>query len=64
MVHQAPGTLPDAFREVWSCGELEDLSCKEIALVVGIPIGTVMPRLSRARGLLAQAILRRGQKAT
>ncbi len=63
LVHQALRTLPDEFREVLVLRELEDLSYKDIALVVGIPIGTVMSRLSRARGLLAQAILRTSRKA-
>ena len=64
LIRQALGTLPDEFREVLVLRELEDLSYKDIALVVGIPIGTVMSRLSRARGLLAQAILRKSRKAT
>ncbi len=63
LVHQALGTLPDEFREVLVLRELEDLSYKELALVLGIPIGTVMSRLSRARGLLARAILRTNTKA-
>ena len=62
-MHQALGTLPDEFREVLVLRELEDLSYKELALVLGIPIGTVMSRLSRARGLLARAILRTNTKA-
>jgi RNA polymerase sigma-70 factor (ECF subfamily) len=46
--------LPAQFREVVVLRELEDLSYKEIATVTGMPIGTVMSRLSRARQLLLQ----------
>jgi RNA polymerase sigma-70 factor (ECF subfamily) len=41
--------LPADFREVIVLRELEGLAYKEIAAVVGIPIGTVMSRLARAR---------------
>jgi RNA polymerase sigma-70 factor (ECF subfamily) len=41
--------LPDRLREVLVLRELEGLSYKEIADVVGIPMGTVMSTLSRAR---------------
>lgn len=37
------------FREVFVMRELEQLSYKEIAAVMGIPMGTVMSRLGRAR---------------
>lgn len=48
-VHQAVEELPVEFREVIVLRELEGLSYKEIAAIVGIPIGTVMSRLARAR---------------
>jgi len=48
-VQQAVQELPADFREVIVLRELEGLSYKEIAAVAGIPIGTVMSRLSRAR---------------
>lgn len=52
-VNQALARLPAAFREVIVLKEIEELSYKEIALIAGIPIGTVMSRLSRGRKLLA-----------
>ncbi|HEU4618059.1 MAG TPA: sigma-70 family RNA polymerase sigma factor [Gammaproteobacteria bacterium] len=54
LVNDALARLPDEFREVVVLRELEDLSYKEIASVAGIPIGTVMSRLARARKLLAE----------
>ena len=41
--------LPPRYREVLLLREVEDLAYKEIADVIGVPMGTVMSRLSRAR---------------
>jgi RNA polymerase sigma-70 factor (ECF subfamily) len=47
--------LPAEFREVLILREIEDLSYKDIAAVTGIPTGTVMSRLARARLALRKA---------
>lgn len=44
--------LPLEFREVLVLRELDDMSYKEIATVLAIPVGTVMSRLARGRRLL------------
>jgi len=49
LVNQAIEKLPIEFREVVVLRELEELSYKEIAVVLGVPVGTVMSRLARAR---------------
>src|SRR5512140_3026433 len=41
--------LPVEYRELIVLRELEGMSYKEIALIAGVPIGTVMSRLARAR---------------
>jgi len=51
----ALATLAADFREVLVLRELEDLSYREIAAVIGAPIGTVMSRLARARAALRAA---------
>jgi RNA polymerase sigma-70 factor, ECF subfamily len=48
-VRAAIAQLPVDYREVLVLRELEGLSYKEIAGVIGAPIGTVMSRLARAR---------------
>jgi len=47
--------LPDDLRSVLLLVTVEDLSYAEVAEVLGIPIGTVMSRLSRARERIRQA---------
>ena len=55
-VRRALDALPAEFREVIVMRELEGLSYKEIADVAGLPIGTVMSRLARARKRLAHEL--------
>jgi len=47
--------LPQPFREVIVLREINDLSYQEIADVAGVPVGTVMSRLARARAMLRSA---------
>jgi RNA polymerase sigma factor (sigma-70 family) len=47
--------LPEPFREAIVLREMNDLSYREIAEVAGVPVGTVMSRLARARALLRSA---------
>jgi RNA polymerase sigma-70 factor (ECF subfamily) len=46
--------LPGEFRETLVLREMEEMSYREIAAVTGVPIGTVMSRLARARALLRE----------
>jgi RNA polymerase sigma-70 factor (ECF subfamily) len=57
-VLRALAELPTAFREVLVLREIEGFSYREIAGVTGAPVGTVMSRLSRARGELRTALTR------
>ena len=45
--------LPEPFREALVLRELEDMAYRDIAEMTGVPIGTVMSRLARAREMLA-----------
>ena len=56
-VRAAIEAIPEPFRETVVLRDLEDLSYAEIAEVTGVPIGTVMSRLSRARAMLARELL-------
>ena len=47
--------LPAPFREAIVLRELNDLSYQQIAEVAGVPVGTVMSRLARARSMLRSA---------
>ena len=46
--------LPDEQRAVLLLVSLEDLSYAEVAKITGVPVGTVMSRLSRARARLRE----------
>jgi RNA polymerase sigma factor (sigma-70 family) len=51
-VQAAIAGLPQAFREIVVLRDINGLSYKEISTMLGVPMGTVMSRLARARGLL------------
>ncbi len=56
-IRSAIAALPADAREMVVLRDLEDMSYKEIAEVTGLPIGTVMSRLARARARLKASIL-------
>jgi len=53
--------LPAPFREAIVLRDVDELSYREIAEVIGAPVGTVMSRLARARSMLREAWLRSDQ---
>ena len=63
-VEAALARLPLELREIVVLRELEDLSYREISDVVGVPMGTVMSRLSRARSRLAVLLGGRAEEAS
>lgn len=55
-VQAALEQLPPALRECLLLCDVEDLKYKEIAIVLDVPIGTVMSRISRARSALRELL--------
>jgi RNA polymerase sigma-70 factor (ECF subfamily) len=55
--------LPPEHREVLLLVGVEDLSYQEVAVAIGVPIGTVMSRLSRARARLREELQARDVSA-
>lgn len=53
-LHGAIASLPLPYRQVLVLREIEELGYQDIARIMSIPVGTVMSRLARARGLLMQ----------
>jgi RNA polymerase sigma-70 factor, ECF subfamily len=54
-IRRLVAALPQPFRETIVLREINDLSYDEIAKVAGVPVGTVMSRLARARSMLRAA---------
>lgn len=52
----ALAALPDEFREAVILSDMHELSYKEIADALGIPLGTVRSRIFRGRRLLREAL--------
>ena len=55
-IHRALDELPEEFRLAVVLSDVEELSYKEIANVMGCPVGTVMSRLHRGRRLLQKRL--------
>jgi RNA polymerase sigma-70 factor (ECF subfamily) len=64
MLRRALEKLPADFREIIVLREFEELSYKQIADVVDVPLGTVMSRLARARSRLGEIIANHRDKKT
>ena len=58
-IMEAIEELPVEFREAIILRELEEMSYKEIAEVMDVPLGTVMSRLARARRQLQESLRHR-----
>jgi RNA polymerase sigma-70 factor (ECF subfamily) len=61
-VRAAIEQLPAEFREAITLRELEGMPYKEIADVAGVPIGTIMSRLARARRQLQMLLTRKNEE--
>jgi RNA polymerase sigma factor (sigma-70 family) len=55
-IERAIGALPPPFKETLVLRDINGLSYREIAEITSVPVGTVMSRLARARGLLMAAL--------
>lgn len=62
LLHKTIAELPLEFREILVLRELEGFSYKEISEIAGIPLGTVMSRLARAREHLRTQLAGRLQR--
>lgn len=56
VINDALDRLPPFLREVLLLCDAEEMKYKDIALILDVPIGTVMSRISRARQTLRQML--------
>ena len=63
-VQRLVADLAEPFRETFVLREIQNLSYREIADVVGAPVGTVMSRLARARAMLRAAWMAEEEQPT
>jgi len=61
-IQEALAALPEEYRLVVIMALMEEMSYKEIAMVLSIPLGTVMSRLHRGRKILQTALLEYARK--
>ncbi len=60
LITEALDKLPALQREVLILVSLEEVSYRDAAEIIGVPIGTIMSRLSRARSTLKDILEERG----
>jgi RNA polymerase sigma-70 factor (ECF subfamily) len=60
---QALGRIPEAYQEAILLCDVQEMTYKEIAEALSIPVGTVMSRLHRGRGLLRIALSSSGRRS-
>lgn len=56
VIHRMIDALPEQLRQPLALSAIEELNSREIALILGIPEGTVRTRLMRARQILKQKL--------
>jgi len=62
LLQDALGKIPTHYREILLLCEVEEMSYRDIAETLSVPIGTVMSRLSRARQALRTVLTQKTLK--
>jgi RNA polymerase sigma-70 factor, ECF subfamily len=55
-IEAALETLPADFRDALLLVDVQELNYSEVAVVLGVPLGTIKSRVSRARALMREAL--------